>query len=102
MIKHIVLLTFKPSTPQQAIELISEGFDDLIKSIPEIHAFQHGQDARIFKGNADYALVAEFQTEAELKSYARNPKHQEFMARLIFPVIESYQCVQFHDTPKLP
>jgi hypothetical protein len=96
MIKHIVLMNWEKSITQDALNAISEGFNSLPMQITEIVSYTHGPNAKIFKGNADYALIAEFKTEADFKTYVFHPKHQELMAKIITPVMASYQSIQFN------
>ncbi len=96
MLKHIVLLTWSRPLTEAEINEIANGFDQLRELIPEITSYIHGKDLKIFKGNADYVLTAEFQNEIDLKQYADNPEHIKFMTRLIKPVLDSYKSVQFN------
>ncbi len=95
MIKHVVLLNWKEGVTQQQIDSLTAGFAALPNKISEIKTYQFGADAAIFKGNASYALVAEFESEEDLKVYARHPDHQALLADLAGPMLESFQSVQF-------
>ena len=95
MIKHIVLLHWKEGVSDAQIAQVSAGFDALRTRIPEIISYSFGQDASIFRGNADYALVATFHTEADLKAYVAHPDHQRFMQDVTGPIMESFQSIQF-------
>lgn len=95
MIKHVVLLNFKSGVSIQSIEEMEQGFQQLKGKISEMHSYEFGADAEIYTGNASYALVAEFETEAHFKRYVAHPEHLKFMAERVEPVLESYQAVQF-------
>ena len=95
MIKHIVLLTWKEGVTQDQIDAVTSEFCALGEEIDEIVSYQFGQDAGIYRGNADYALVAEFRDESDLKSYVVHPGHQELLSRVTGPILESFQSVQF-------
>ena len=96
MIKHIVLLTWSRSLTQKEANDVCNGFNELKDSIPEIITYIHGGDLQIYKGNADYALIAEFKDDKDLKSYVDNPKHIQFMKNIIKPILDSYKSIQFY------
>ena len=96
MIKHIVLLTWKENVSQEQINAVTAGFRSLGEEIEEVVGYEFGQDAQIFKGNADYALVAEFQNESDLRAYVVHPRHQELLAKVTGPLLKSFQSVQFN------
>ncbi len=94
MIKHIVLLNWKAGTNASDIDAVTEGLAKLPQEIPEILSYQFGSDAGIYRGNADYALVAEFHSEADLKTYVTHPSHQRFMKEVASPILDTFQSVQ--------
>lgn len=95
MIKHVVLLTWKDGTPPEKIDAVTTEFRALGDQIAEVLSYSFGQDAGIYRGNADYALVAEFRNESDLKAYVNHPSHQEFLASVTGPILDSFQAVQF-------
>ena len=95
MIKHVVLLTWKDGVSQEQIDAVTVEFRALGEEIEEVSGYEFGQDARIYKGNADYALVAEFKDEEDLKAYVVHPKHQELLAKVTGPILKSFLSVQF-------
>lgn len=95
MIKHVVLLHWKDGASQQQIEALTAGLSQLAQQIPEIISYSFGPDAGIFRGNADYALIAEFNNEADLKAYVFHPSHQQFMNDVAGPLLASFQSMQF-------
>jgi hypothetical protein len=97
MIKHIVLLKWKDGVSSEQVDLVTSSFQNLKDQIPEIASYSFGKDASIYRGNADYALIAEFETEANFKAYVVHPKHQELLREITGPILESFQSVQFID-----
>lgn len=95
MIKHVVLLAWKDGVSREQIEAVTVEFRALGEEIEEVAGYEFGQDARIYKGNADYALVAEFKNEEDLKAYVVHPKHQELLAKVTGPILKSFLSVQF-------
>ena len=95
MIKHVVLLNWKEGVSQEKIDLVTSGFSKLKNEIEEIKSYEFGQDAGIYNGNANYALIAEFESTSDLKTYVMHPKHQEFLSKVAGPILESFQSSQF-------
>ena len=81
---------------QERIDTVTSEFRALQNEIGEMESYEFGQDAGIYKGNAHYALVAEFQSESDLKAYVMHPKHQEFLSNVAGPILESFQSAQFY------
>jgi len=95
MIKHVVLLNWKEGVSQERIDAVTSEFRKLKNKIEEIKAYEFGHDAGIYNGNANYALIAEFESESDLKAYVVHPKHQEFLSKVAGPILESFQSAQF-------
>lgn len=95
MIRHVVLLNWKEGTSRQAIDAVSAELASLASEISEIRSYTFGPDAGVYRGNASYALVADFDSIEDLKGYVMHPKHQEFLSRVSGPILESFQCAQF-------
>jgi len=95
MIRHVVLLKWKENTPLQAIRELNDAFATLPALIPEIRQYQHGPDLGLYPGNADYLLVADFDSEQDFKSYVTNKKHREVMQNFSLPILESFHSAQF-------
>ena len=99
MIKHLVLLNWKKGVSETDITAVTDGFARMADLIDIIRRYQFGPDAGLYKGNADYALVAEFNNAADLKAYVNHPDHQALMKEVIGPLLDSYQSVQFEMQP---
>ena len=95
MIKHIVLLNWKDDVSEQQIDSVTSGFRRLKEEIPEIVGYSFGRDAGFYRGNADYVLIAEFKTEADLKKYVVHPRHQDFLKNIAGPILSSFQSAQY-------
>ena len=95
MIKHVVLLTWIEGVTKEQIDSVTSAFRELGEQIDEIEDYEFGPDAEIYKGNADYALVAEFKNKSNLKAYVMHPKHQDLLSKVTGPILKSFQSVQF-------
>lgn len=82
MLKHIVLIKFKPETPRAEIEKIIQGLQGLPKHISEIRAYEVEEDVVHTPRSFDLAIVGLFDDVASLKRYQAHPKHQLVLAAL--------------------
>mmetsp|Transcript_5609 Transcript_5609/g.15084 ORF Transcript_5609/g.15084 Transcript_5609/m.15084 type:complete len:152 (-) Transcript_5609:523-978(-) len=93
-IRHCVLLKLKDNSPE-VVSRIKANLDKLPALIPQIKGYQTGPDARISEGNADFAITADFASEADFKIYATHPEHVKALTEHIKPVLEHRTAVQF-------
>jgi hypothetical protein len=95
MIRHVVVFTWKPeATPDRIAQIVAE-LTKLSERIPAIKGYACGPDAGITDGNADFAVVADFDDEADFVTYRDHPEHKEIIARLIAPIIAHRAATQF-------
>lgn len=95
MIRHVVLLKWNDKITPQAVENIGVELGKLKDDIEQIRSYEYGPDENLYKGNADYALVAEFASQAELDAYVVHPRHKQFLKEVAGPVLESFMACQF-------
>ncbi|MDD5234413.1 MAG: Dabb family protein [Syntrophales bacterium] len=74
MLKHIVLMKFKPGTTEDQIRDLEKGLGGLPAVIPEIKEFTFGRDLRPERAY-DFALVSSFDDFAALGRYRPHPEH---------------------------
>jgi hypothetical protein len=95
MIRHVVVFTWQPVATAERIEEIATELRSLTSAIPAIQAYACGPDAGITNGNADFAVVADFDDEAGFASYRDNPRHRDIIQRLITPIVAQRAALQF-------
>lgn len=95
MIKHVVLLKFKEALTDKQLLILQQGFTDLASQIDEIQRYEFGPDLSFYRGNADYALVAEFLSQADVEIYVQHPLHQAFLKNVAGPILASFMSAQF-------
>ncbi len=78
MLKHILLVKFKPGTPREEIERIIAGLRGLPERIPEIRAYEVGEDILHLARSFDLAVVGRYDDVAALKRYQEHPEHVPF------------------------
>jgi hypothetical protein len=80
----------------ERVRHVSESLDSLPAAIPEISRYQHGSDAGINPGNADYVVVADFTSVENYLVYRDHPVHQQLISDVLAPLIASRTAVQYH------
>jgi len=89
LIKHIVLLNFKPTiTPQQIADCLLAA-TKMLTPIPGVKNFFAGKSLPV-RGEPKYkyALLMEFADEAVFKAYREHPEHIKFATQMMRPVVE--------------
>ena len=95
MIRHVAVFNWKPEATAEQVEQIATELRKLGAGIPAVKAYACGADAGITPGNADFAVIAEFDDEAGFVSYRDDPAHREIIARLITPILAQRAGAQF-------
>lgn len=93
-IRHIVLFRFRPGTDAADIAALGAALDDLPGQIDEIRSYRHGADLSITDGTWDYALVADFASVDDYRSYATHPAHLAVIEARVAPIAEQIARVQ--------
>jgi len=95
MFRHVVLLRWVDTASAADRDAVREALLGLPAAIPEIRSYQIGEDAGLAAaGNSDLAIVADFDTVDDYVVYRDHPVHQDVIARLIRPILESRAAVQ--------
>ncbi len=95
MFRHVALFTWKPeATGAQRLALAGQ-LRKLPGAISTIRGFHIGPDAGLNTGNADFAVVAEFDDEAGYLVYRDDPEHRRIIAEDLRPILASRAAVQF-------
>ncbi|HDM75125.1 MAG TPA: Dabb family protein [Deltaproteobacteria bacterium] len=75
MLKHIVLLKFKPETSGEEKEDLERKLKALPSKIPEIKGYEMGFDIIQSQRSYDFGLIATFENLDALKTYQQHPDH---------------------------
>jgi hypothetical protein len=86
-IRHTVLVTLKPDTPDAAVDAMLTALNDMPNHIPSILRLEIGrQIAAVDDGrNASIGGVVEFADEASYKAYAKDPHHVAVLTEFVKP-----------------
>jgi len=93
MLKHLVLLKFKPGVGDDEISDLEKGLASLPREIPEILGWSFGRDLRPEK-IFDFALVSDFADSEALGRYRVHPKHVVVLQK-VRALCEGIQAVDF-------
>jgi len=94
VIRHTVVFRFAEGTPAERVQAIREALMGLPGRVPEVRSFSCGGDLGLREGNADFAIVAEFDDEDGWRAYQDDPEHQRIIRELIAPVTEQRSAAQ--------
>ena len=75
MLKHVVVMKFKPDTSDSDIEDIEKGLASLPARIPEIKRYEFGRDILHTERSYDFALISEFEDQDAMNRYQTHPYH---------------------------
>jgi hypothetical protein len=95
VIRHVVLMRWKPGTSEDQKRAVCEGLAALPAAIPQIRSYQFGEDAAIVEGNFEFAIVADFDDRSDFQSYATSDVHQKLIAERIRPILQERAAAQF-------
>jgi hypothetical protein len=88
-IRHIVLLSFKPSLSKIEIEKVMLAFGDLKKVIPQIMSFTWGENnspENLHKGFL-HGFVMEFKNHTDRQMYLEHSEHIRLAQEMILPAL---------------
>jgi hypothetical protein len=95
MFRHVVLFTWKPEATDAEKVALAEQLRKLPGMISTIRGYHIGPDVRLNTGNADFAVVAEFDDEAGYLVYRDDPEHRRIITECLRPILASRTAVQF-------
>ena len=95
MFRHIVLLTLKPDTSDDARASVLTALASLPGQIDSLRSYNIGADAGLGPGNADVCAVGDFDDEAGYLAYRDHPAHKAVVEQHILPVLASRSAIQY-------
>lgn len=95
MLKHVVMLKFKPDAADAQIAEVEKQLSELPGIIPEIREYVIGRDIVRSDRSYDFAIVSAFDDLDALQRYGGHPKHQEVLT-LIREICEDIKAVDFN------
>jgi hypothetical protein len=94
VLRHVVCLTWNEHATPAAVAALTDALAELPAQIPELRAYRVGSDLGLVPGNADFAIVADFDDADAWRRYQAHPAHQAVLAEQIRPLLASRAAVQ--------
>jgi len=95
VLRHVVLLRWKPGTSAGQKRAVRDGLAALPAAIPQIRSYRFGDDVAISEGNFEFAIVADFDSRSDFQTYAAHAAHQKLIAERIRPILQERAAVQY-------
>lgn len=94
MIKHVVVMKFKPGISEADVTRLEQGLDRLPGAIPEILSYDFGRDIVHSERSFDFGLVSSFKDLEALKRYQGHPEHVKVL-ELVRAMCDQILAVDF-------
>jgi hypothetical protein len=94
VLRHVVCLTWNEGATPAAVAAVADALAELPALIPELRAYSIGPDVGLAPGNADFAIVADFDDADGWRRYQAHPAHQAVLVERIRPILASRVAVQ--------
>ena len=94
MIRHIALFTFTDDVTDEDVLAIDEGLAGLPGVIDEILSYSFGRDLGLGDGTYDYAVVGDFKSAEDFRTYSAHPEHVRVVATCVKPILKNVVRVQ--------
>lgn len=95
MIRHAVVLTWKPDATAEQKEQVVTELSTLPRLVPGIRDYRFGTDAGLVAGNGDFAITADFDDVDAYLVYSSHPAHVDVINRTIKPILAQRVAVQY-------
>jgi quinol monooxygenase YgiN len=80
MLRHIVLVTFRPEASEEEREAMKSAVRGFAEAVPEVRAMTCGDNVGKGPNHHDFAMVADFDDMAAFRRYIESPAHQAYVA----------------------
>jgi len=95
MIRHVAVITWLPEATAEARQQVRDELAALPPLLAGLRGYTVGADIGENEGNADLAIVADFDDVDCYRAYRDHPAHQDIVKRLIRPIAAQRRAVQF-------
>ena len=94
MIRHVLLLHWKPEATTDQREAALNGFQEIGDGIPQIRALTVQTDAGSAKGNADLLVTMDFDDIEAWHAYQDHPAHRALIEKVLRPILAQRTAIQ--------
>lgn len=93
--RHVVMFTWADHVDDEHVAIVGAGLSALPGSIDVIRSYTHGTDVGESDGNYDYAVVADFDSVDDWRTYRDHPQHVQLIEDLFKGNVAARAAVQF-------
>lgn len=94
MIRHVVLLRWRPGVEQPTTTAALHDLQALVRSLPGVVAAYAQWNAGLTTMAFDAALTADFTDVDRWRAYQEHPEHKEFVAERLAPLLADRAVIQ--------
>lgn len=94
MIRHVLLLHWKPEATTGQRKAALDGFHQIGESIPQIRALTVRTDAGLAEGNADLLVTMDFDDADAWRAYQDHPEHRALIEKVLRPILAQRTAIQ--------
>jgi len=99
MIRHIVLMKWRPDADPAAVAEFAENCNRLPEKIPGVRRYQTGADiascqSTKLRDNFDFGVVADFDDYVAFENYLTHEVHRTFVQQHVRPILEDRAAMQ--------
>ena len=94
MLRHIVMITFKPDVTDAQKDAYRSAVMGFADNIPEIRSLVCGDNVGSGPNHHDFAIVADFDDMAAFRKYIDGPVHQGYVQDHARKVVEKLAAIQ--------
>ncbi|HEY7147293.1 MAG TPA: Dabb family protein [Streptosporangiaceae bacterium] len=95
MIRHVVLFAWTAEATQAQRQQVADELSALPPLMKGLVSYRIGADAGLVDGNADFAVVADFEDAASYLAYRDHPAHQAVISEFIRPIAAQRMSLQY-------
>jgi len=95
-VRHVNLLTWTDRATQEEIDALGAELIRMRAEIAEVRELAFGPDLELMDGNADFAILVDFDDEDAFRRYTAHPAHARMVQEFLRPILADRRAVQFH------
>jgi len=94
MIRHVAMFSWIPEATAEQKQRVAAELAALPPLMRGLRGYLFGADAHLVEGNADFAVVADFEDAEAYLAYRHHPAHVEVVNRAIQPIARQRTTIQ--------
>jgi hypothetical protein len=93
-LQHVVAFSYKPEITKEQQQKVKQAFYALQNDIPQIEAFEGGEDINPGRKKFTQCFVVSVKNEHDLNAYGSHPKHKAFSA-MVDPMLAEVMVIDY-------